>query len=243
MLTHWLLQGDALEKMDELIGLGVVVDAIICDPPYGKTANSWDTVIPLEAMWSRLNKLVKLNGAVVLFGMEPFSSSLRVSNLTSYKYDWIWEKTSATGHLNAKKQPLRAYENILLFYKKQCSYFPQKTQGHERKVSSALSKRGCKETECYGSHKAVSYDSTERYPRNVLLFPSDKQKKSVHPTQKPVALMRYLVKTYTSPQETVLDFTMGSGTTGVACLNTGRAFIGIELDPTYFTLAAARLEP
>lgn len=164
----------------------------------GTTACKWDSIIDFGEMWERLNKLIKPNGAIVLFGAEPFSSALRMSNIKNYKYDWVWEKPTATGYLNAKRQPMRVYEAISVFYEKQPTYNPQKTQGHKRKVSSAKSKERCKKTDCYGEHSLTSYDSTERYPRNVIKFSTDKQKSKFHPTQKPLALMEYLIKTYTN---------------------------------------------
>ena len=201
-------------------------------------------------MWERLNALIKPNGAIVLFGSEPFSSALRMSNIRNYKYDWIWDKPTATGHLNALKQPMRAYENISVFYTYQPTYNPQKTVGHPRKVSSAASRvksieRSKGKTKVYRdeiANKVTDYDSTERYPRNVITFSTDKQKSKLHPTQKPVALFEYLIKTYTNEGETVLDFTMGSGTTAVACKNTGRNFYGCELDEKYCEIANKRLE-
>ena len=245
-----LHKGEALETMDKLIEQGITVDTIICDPPYGTTSCKWDSIIPFDEMWERLNKLIKPNGAIVLFGSEPFSSALRMSNVKNYKYDWIWEKPTATGHLNAKKQPMRAYETISIFYKKQPTYNPIKTQGHKRKVSSAISRgksieRAKGKSKVYNdeiAEKVTDYDSTERYPRNVIKFSTDKQKSSLHPTQKPVALMEYLIKTYTNEDELVLDFTMGSGTTGVACKKLNRNFIGIELDAGYFEIAKKRID-
>lgn len=237
-----LIQGDCLNVMDTLIALGVKVDAIITDIPYGTTACKWDTIIPMPKMWERINKLIKPNGAVVLFGAEPFSSMLRMSNIKNYKYDWVWEKTTATGYLNAKKQPMRCAENICVFYAKPPTYNPQKTDGHPRKVSSAVHKRNSVKTAAYGQHRLTSYDSTERYPRQVLVtFKTDKQTDPLHTTQKPVALMEYLVLTYTNEGEVVLDFTMGSGSTGVACVNTCRGFIGIENDPRIFQTATERI--
>jgi DNA modification methylase len=232
--------GDCLEVMKTIPDGSI--DAIITDPPYGTTACKWDSVIDFELMWAQLNRIIKPNGAIVLFASEPFSSALRMSNIKNYKYDWIWEKPTATGHLNAKKQPMRAYENILVFYKSQPTYNPIKTKGHERKVSSADSKKNCIKTDVYGSHGLTSYDSTERYPRNVITFQTDKQKSKLHPTQKPIALMEYLIKTYTNENETVLDFTMGSGTTMLACKNTNRNGIGIEMDSSYYNIAVSRLE-
>jgi len=234
-----LIQGDCLEVMDKLIEQGVQVDAIITDPPYGTTACKWDSVIPFEAMWERLNKLIKPNGAIVLFGSEPFSSALRMSNIKNYKYDWIWDKIKGTGFLNAKKQPMRNHELVHLFYKKQPTYNPQKTTGHKSKTSYRSKNL---QTDVYGDmNKDYKYSSTERYPRSIQVFSTDTQNKSLHPTQKPVALMEYLIKTYTNEGETVLDFTMGSGTTGVACKNTNRDFIGIELDENYFNIAKERI--
>ena len=195
-----------------------------------------------EGMWDKLNKLIKSNGAIVLFGSEPFSSALRMSNIKNYKYDWVWQKSTVTGHLNAKKRPMVCHELLSVFYQKQSAYYPQKTTGHPRKVSTAKHKRNSKRTDLYSQHNLTTYDSTERYPRSVLNFATDKQKSAYHSTQKPVSLMEYLIKTYTQEGETVLDFTMGSGSTGVACLNTNRHFIGIELDDEYFQIAKERIE-
>ena len=237
-----LHHGDCLEVMDALIEQGVTVDAIITDPPYGTTACKWDSVIPFDAMWERLNKLIKPNGAIVLFGSEPFSSLLRVSNIKNYKYDWVWEKSRATGFLNSKKQPLRAHENILLFYKTPPPYFPQMSQGEPYTKNM----RGVPKENMYGSFKphAPKSESGDRFPRSVLYFKTSETEpnKGLHPTQKPVALMEYLIKTYTHEGEMVLDFTMGSGTTGVACINTGMGFIGIERDDAYFEIAKQRIE-
>ncbi len=218
------------------------VDLILADVPYGTTACKWDVVIPFDPMWEQLNRIIKPNGAVCLFGSEPFSSALRMSNIKNFKYDWYWHKTTPTGFLNAKKQPLRNIETISVFYTKQPCYNPQKTQGHKRKVSLAKHKVNCKKAEEYSDYGLVSYDSTERYPTQILQYKSDRQKVALHPTQKPVALLEYLIKTYTNECETVLDFTMGSGSTGVACINTNRDFIGIELDENYFNIAKKRIE-
>lgn len=215
------------------------VDMILCDLPYGATRCKWDTVIPLEPLWAQYKRVIKTNGAIVLFGSEPFASRLRLSNLEWYKYDWIWDKVKGTGFLNAKKQPMRNHENILVFYGKQCVYNPQKTFGHVRK-QAYKSKR--LQTEVYGEQKSDTvYDSTERYPRSIQVFSTDTQKSSLHPTQKPVALLEYLIRTYTNEHETVLDSCMGSGSTGVACVNTNRNFIGMELDERYFQIAKKRI--
>lgn len=214
------------------------IDMILCDPPYGTTHCKWDSVIPFEPMWKELNRIIKDDGAILLFGAEPFSSCLRMSNINNYKYDWIWDKVASTGFLNSKKQPLRCYENISVFYKKQCTYNPQLTTGHKRKISY----KKYDKTEVYGKqNKSIFYDSTERYPRNIQVFSRDTQKSCFHPTQKPIALLEFLIKTYTNENEIVLDFAMGSGSTGVACKNLHRNFIGIEIDKTYFDIAVSRI--
>ena len=202
----------------------------------GTTACKWDTVIPFDAMWERLNQLIKPNGAIVLFGSEPFSSALRMSNIKDYKYDWVWKKPRGTGHLNAKRQPLRDVENISVFYKKQCDYYPQFSKGAPYNAKS-----GASQFEGYGKDNREGNDNSGfRYPKQVLEF-GVVERGTVHPTQKPVALIEYLIRTYTNEGETVLDFTMGSGTTGVACINTNRNFIGIELDTEYFNIAKDRI--
>lgn len=242
-----LQKGDCIELMKKIPSGSI--DAIICDPPYGTTNCKWDLIIPFDLMWEQLNRIIKTNGAIVLFGSEPFSSLLRLSNIKDYKYDWIWEKTTVTGHLNAKKQPLRCYENISVFYSKQPTYNPIKTFGHERKVISASSRdksieRGLSKNSVYGTEvigKVENYDSTERYPRNILRFPTDKQKLHLHPTQKPVSLMKYFIETYTNEGDLVLDFTMGSGSTIVACIETNRNAIGIENDDHNFSVAENRI--
>jgi site-specific DNA-methyltransferase (adenine-specific) len=232
-----LMQGDCLERMKGIPDGSV--DMILADPPYGTTACKWDSIIPLEPMWAQLKRIIKPNGAIVMTAAQPFTSVLVSSNLSMFKYDWVWEKPSAKGHLNAKKQPMRAHESILVFYDKQPTYNPQMTDGHVRKVSF---KRKELNSEVYSENTSdVSYDSTRRYPRSVQNIKQDTQKCSLHPTQKPVALMEYLIKTYTNEAETVLDFTMGSGTTGVACVNLNRSFIGIELDENYFNIASDRI--
>ena len=239
MITVNLIEGDCLEAMDNLIEKNLKVDLIATDPPYGKTACKWDTVIPFKEMWLRLNKLIKPNGAIVLFGSEPFSSTLRISNLKNYKYDIIWDKIKGTGFLNAKKQPMRNHEVISVFYQKQPTYNPKKTEGHIKKTSFRAKHH---QTDVYGEMKNdYQYNSTERYPKSIQSFSTDTQNSSLHPTQKPIALMEYIIKTYTNEDEIVLDFTMGSGSTGVACKNTNRNFIGIELDKNYFNIAKNRI--
>ena len=235
-----LYSGDCLELMKDISSGSV--DLILTDPPYGTTNCRWDTIIPFDPMWEQLKRIIKPNGAICLFGCEPFSSALRMSNIKNFKYDWYWQKTTPTGFLNAKKQPLRNIETISVFYSKQPIYNPQKTHGHKRKVSLAKHKQNCKKAEEYNDYDLDSYDSTERYPTQTLRFKTDRQKSALHPTQKPVDLLEYLIRTYTNEGETVLDFTAGSGSTGVACVNTNRRFIGIELDEGYFNIAKKRIE-
>ena len=237
-----LFNGDCLEVMDKLIEEGVVVDAIITDPPYGTTACKWDNIIPFDEMWLRLNKLIKPNGAIVLFGSEPFSSVLRMSNIKNYKYDWYWEKTKPVGFANAKKMPLKDIETISVFYSSLPQYNPQGIIRCERKISnSTKTKKQNNITAINGGAFKTSHYMQEftNYPRQVLKYSIEQ---GFHKTQKPVALMEYLIKTYTNENELVLDFTMGSGSTGVACLNTKRDFIGIELDEGYFNISKERIE-
>lgn len=231
---------DCLEGMKNINDKSI--DMILCDLPYGTTQNKWDSIIPLDKIWEQYCRVIKDNGAIVLFAQTPFDKVLGSSNLKMLKYEWIWEKTSATGHLNAKRMPMKAHENILVFYKKPPTYNPIKTTGHERKVSKAEHKINCKATTNYGEFGLTTYDSTERYPRSVITFPKDIQKSSLHPTQKPVALCEYLINTYTNEGETVLDNCMGSGTTAVSCINTDRNYIGFELDATYYDLGNKRIE-
>ena len=217
------------------------VDMILCDLPYGTTQNKWDAVISFELLWEQYRRVVKKDGAIVLFAGQPFTSQLICSNRAMYRYNWVWRKTTATGFLNAKKQPLRNHEDICVFYRQQPAYNPQKTTGHARKVSTAAHKRNCAMTGNYREHNLTSYDSTERYPKTVLEFKTDKQHAALHPTQKPVALCEYLVRTYTSEGDLVLDSCMGSGTTAVACIRTGRQFVGFEKDKQYYDIAASRI--
>lgn len=238
-----LYNGDCLEIMDKLIEKGIIVDAIITDPPYGTTACKWDTIISFDEMWLRLNKLIKPNGVIVLFGSEPFSSSLRMSNIKNYKYDWIWDKVSVVGFANAKKMPLYNTEIISVFYSKLPTYNPQdliKIDAIEKrngKTHQLKAEKG--ESAINGGRFKNSYiQEYTNYPKQILTFP---RQRGFHPTQKPVALMEYLIKTYTNENEIVLDFTMGSGTTGVACKNLNRYFIGIELDENYFKIAKERI--
>lgn len=243
-----LYRGDCLEVMDRLIETGVKVDAIITDPPYGTTACKWDSVIPFDEMWLRLNQLIKPNGAIVLFGSEPFSSLLRVSNLKMYKYDIIWEKEKPTNIFLLNKRIGSVHENISIFNTNNFStYNPQMEKRinvtNPKPMKGNLNKDPTKiDTGVYKHSK--TYNPNLIYPRSVLKFNRDskKGKTALHPTQKPVALMEYLIKTYTNEGELVLDFTIGSGTTAVACVNTKRKCIGIERDDKYFDISCKRVD-
>jgi len=236
-----LMQGDCLELMKDIPDKSI--DMILCDLPYGTTACKWDTIIPFEPLWEQYNRIIKDNGAIVLFGSEPFSTTLRYSNLKMYKYDWIWGKSIGANPLLCKKQPMRYHENISVFYKKQCVYNPQMTIGKMRDKKPKT--WGDKTDEIYGGalsrFKGKSNINNLYYPRSYQYFSNANQKDKLHPTQKPVPLLEYLIKTYTNEGETVLDNCMGSGSTGVACLNTNRNFIGIELDDKYFEIAKERI--
>ena len=230
------------------------IDAIITDPPYGTTACKWDSVIDFDLMWEQLNRIIKPNGAIALFGSEPFSSALRMSNIKNYKYDWIWEKNSPSGHLNVKIMPLKYHEIISVFSNKKHNYnrqFTPKDKKAQRpnKYKNLIERdfnRGVivNKKDVFGKHNVrYSIDNNDEFcnPKSIIKFEINK-KNRLHPTQKPVSLMEYLIKTYTNENETVLDFTMGSGTTGVACLNTKRNFIGIEKDKQYFDIATNRIK-
>jgi site-specific DNA-methyltransferase (adenine-specific) len=232
--------GDCLDVMQGIPDGSV--DMVMTDPPFGTTACKWDSVIPFEPMWAQLKRIVKPNGAIVLMASQPFTSALVMSNVKMFKYEWIWQKTRPTGVLNAKIQPLRDKEDVLVFYSKQPSYNPQglfqvnKMVGTGATKANSLGNATGKITQTDTGKYLQKYGN---YPRQTLVFKS--ASKTIHPTQKPVALMEYMIRTYTNQGETVLDFTMGSGTTGVAAANTGRRFIGIEMDADYFTVASARI--
>lgn len=239
-----LIHGEAMHEMRTLIRKGITIDSVICDLPYGITNCAWDSVIPFKSMWQCLTNLIKSNGSIVLFGSQPFTSALIMSNPTMFKYSWLWQKNKSTNFLNAKKQPLRSTEDISVFYKKQCTYNPQKTTGH-KPVNSFTKHKGDGITLGKTALKFKGGGQTDRYPTNVLNFDvvnNDNSGKDKYlATQKPVPLMEYLIKTYTNEGDTVLDFAMGSGTTGIACLNTKRNFIGIELDIDTFNIAEKRI--
>ncbi len=229
-----LRKGDCLEVMQDIPDKSI--DAIIADLPYGTTACKWDTIIPFEPLWEQYKRIIKDNGAIVLFGNEPFSSILRLSNFEMYKYDWKWDKVRGSNFATVKIRPFNSFEDIMVFYKKQPTYNPQMGEG-----KPYTQKQGyVGEAKQTGLHRkeVITVNNGERYPLSIIRFPKER---GLHPTQKPVKLMEYLIKTYTNEGETVLDNTMGSGTTGVACVNTNRRFIGIEMDDKYFAIAEKRI--
>lgn len=238
-MTDVLKCGDCLTLLQELPPASV--DLVLCDLPYGVSRNEWDTPLDLRRLWSEYRRVVKENGAIILFGSGMFTADLMLSNRKWWRYNLIWEKTTPTGFLNANRMPLRKHEDICVFYKKLPVYHPQKTQGHVRKISTAHHARNSKMGTGYGEHHAVTYDSTERYPGSVLKFPTDKQRSALHATQKPVALCEWIIRTYSDPGDTVLDNCMGSGTTCVAAKNTGRHYIGFEKNPDIFEVAKQRI--
>lgn len=232
--------GDCLELMKLIPDKSI--DFICCDLPYGTTKCSWDSLINLDKLWVQYERIIKDNGCIALFSQTPFDKVLGYSNLPLLRYEWIWEKTSATGHLNAKKMPMKAHENILIFYKKLPVYNPIKTYGHVRKTSKAEHKLHCKESDIYNKgQKLTTYDSSERYPRDIQKFKSDKQTVNLYPTQKPVELIEYFIKTYTDENMVVLDNCCGSGTTGVACKNTNRNYILMDNSPDAINISIKRL--
>ena len=231
-----LYNGDCLEVMKLIPDKSI--DAIITDPPYGTTACKWDSVIPFEPMWEQLNRIIKDNGAIVLFGSEPFSSYLRISNIKNYKYDWIWDKHIPRGMQIAKYRPMQKHELISVFCNGSINYYPIMTK-REKPVKKKYYGKSQSNPLAYNDGEYRVY--THKNPSSIIIGKWMANKGKEHPTQKPVSLMEYLIKTYTNENETVLDFTMGSGTTGVACCNTNRDFIGIELDKEYFRIAEQRI--
>jgi site-specific DNA-methyltransferase (adenine-specific) len=233
--ANQIIQGDCLQIMPQLPDKSI--DMILCDLPYGTTQNRWDTVISLDGLWAAYKRIIKDNGAIILTAAQPFTSILVMSNPKMFKYEWIWVKDNGTGFLNAKKQPLRNHESVLVFYKQQPHYQPQMRSGKPYKQKSGATK-----SSNYGKQIDVhtACGTGDRYPLTVIPFTRDKGK--AHPTQKPVALFEYLIKTYTNAGEIVLDNCIGSGTTAVACINTGRRFIGIEQDEGYCQIARQRIQ-
>ena len=227
-----LIKGDCLEKMKDIPNKSI--DMILCDLPYGTTKCKWDSVIPFTPLWEQYNRIIKDNGAIVLFGSQPFTTILNYSNIKNYRYEWIWCKNNSTGFQLANKRPLKKHETISVFYKKQPTYNPQGLKPYGK-----VNKRGSMGDNWEEMASNEYVQQWTNYPTQILDFAYDKEK--FHPTQKPVALLEYLIKTYTNENETVLDNTMGSGSTGVACINTNRNFIGIELDDTYFNITEKRV--
>ena len=241
-----LIKGDCLEVMRDIPDNSI--DMILCDLPYGTSACKWDTTIPFEPLWKHYERLIKPDGAIVLFGSEPFSSKLRLSNLKLYKYDWKWEKPNGTNFLASKWQPLKVHEDICVFGKGATSYSKKITMKYNPQMSKGepYTQRSGKQKLDKGNatvrspiKQVVTQNNGERYPKTILKFSKDKTK--YHPTQKPVKLLEYLIKTYTDKGDMVLDNCMGSGSTGVACINTNRKFIGIEIDQEYFNIAKERI--
>lgn len=238
-----LIHGDCIEELRRLPD--ACVDLVLADPPYGTTRNRWDTPLDLDALWPELWRVCRGGGSpVLLFSQQPFTSALGASQLGNLRYEWVWQKPQGTGFLNANRAPLKAHENVLVFYRKAPRYFPQKWDKGEPYHKAYHFGR---KSENYGAYdpaaKRTDRDTTLRYPTDVVRFNNLGRTKSVlHPTQKPVDLLEYLIRTYTEPGDTVLDFCMGSGSTGVACARTGRDFIGIELDDRYFEVARERIE-
>lgn len=236
-----LLQGDCLELMNKIPDKSI--DAIICDLPYGTTKCSWDVIIPFDKLWEQYDRIIKDNGAIVLFGQEPFSSFLRVSNIDNYKYDIYWEKERLTNISQVKRRVGKTVETISIFYKKQCIYNPQMVQYNGPKRTNKVKNGTLGKLVDEQEKKVYEYeDNGTRYPTQVWKFQRDCLTSNLHPTQKPLALIEELVKTFTNENDVVLDNCMGSGTTGVACKRLNREFIGIELDPTYFNIAKNRIE-
>lgn len=249
-----LLNGDCLELMKSIKEQSV--DMILCDLPYGTTACKWDSIIPFDKLWEQYERIIKDNGAIVLFGSEPFSSKLRISNLKIYRYDWIWKKSTSGSFATANKMPMKYHENISVFYKKLPTYNPQFIEYSEStkkrfKEGEMVNRNKQKENPtnkiqgglAYVGKSVISF-KRGKYPESVIFFSSVSTSSSdrVHPTQKPVDLLEYLIKTYTNENETVLDNCMGSGSTSVACINTNRDFIGIEKDKKYFDIAKNRIQ-
>ena len=232
-----LIHGDCLEEMDKLIEKGVKIDMVLTDPPYGQTYCKWDSVISFEKVWEKIDKLTKTNSPIVMFGIEPFSSFLRISNIKNHKYDLICEKPQGINPLLAKKQPLNNIEYIHVFYKKQPTYNPQFEDGKPYRMVRDKKERFC-EVNNHTYKETKTINEGKRYPKRVLKF---SREIGLHPTQKPVKLLEWLIKTYTNESDLVLDFTMGSGSTGVACINTNRKFIGIEKEEKYFEIAKERI--
>ena len=236
-MSIYLRQGDCLEVMKTIEDNSI--DSIICDLPYGTTRNKWDVIIPFELLWEQYKRVLKPKGSVILFGSQPFTTDLICSNRQWFKYEMTWDKGRGSGHLNAKIMPLRKHDNIIVFGKGKITYNPQMTEGKAyTRTSNSESCRGN-----YNKHKdSTIVNDGYRYPTTIMYYPIGRQQDKTHPTEKPIGLLEILVKQYTNEGETVLDNTMGSGTTALACLNTERNFIGIELEEKYYQVAKKRVE-
>ena len=230
---------DCLEGMKRIPDKSI--DMILCDLPYGTTACSWDNIIPFEPLWEQYERIIKDNGAVVLTASQPFSSALVMSNPKLFRYEWVWDKKNPTNFAMAKKQPLKYHETILVFAKKQTEYYPIKWRGKPNHKQGLL--KNDQQSEVYGKIKRTKDNlSGMKYPRSIIEISKHSSQGGLHPTQKPVALFEYLVKTYTNEGDVVLDNCMGSGTTAIAAINTDRNFIGFEMDENYHKLANERIE-
>ena len=238
MSDHKLILGNCLDELPKIFDKNI--DLILTDPPYGTTQCKWDSVIPFEPMWNQLKRVIKDNGCIALFGSEPFSSYLRTSNIKWFKYDWVWNKVRPVGVHVCKYRPMSKNENISIFGKGKITFYPQMIDRKKLRKGSKEYGRTNIIGGKLGNKKIKIY--TKKYPTTILEFSNASNKGRIHPTQKPVALLEYLIKTYTNENDTVLDFTMGSGSTGVACKNLNRNFIGIEKDEKYFGIAKQRIE-
>ena len=242
MENYQLINGDCLEEMKNISDKSI--DMILCDLPYGTTKNKWDCIIPFDKLWEQYNRVIKDNGAIVLFGNGIFTAELIISNKKMWRYNLVWDKVLPSGFLNAKKMPMRNHEDVCVFYKKLPTYNPQMWIGeecHSRGNVIGKSQKDFSRNTNYGDFSAVETEGNLKYPKSILTFSKPHPSISIHPTQKPVELLEWLIKTYTNEGETVLDNCMGSGSTGVACVNTNRKFIGIELDKDYFIIAKDRI--
>lgn len=242
MSRHFLINDECLTIMEDMVRKGIQVDMIVCDLPYGHTRNKWDSVIPLDLLWPLYLELIKEDGVIALFGQGEFTAKLMTSQPNLWRYNLIWDKVLPTGFLNANRMPLRVHEDILIFYKATPTYNPQKTPGL---ASHSKGKGKVYQNHNYGDHQFV--DNTEelgnmKHPKSILSFQKPHPSTTLHPTQKSIELCEWLIKSYTSPGETILDNCMGVGTTGIAAMNTGRDFIGIEIDEKYFNIAKSRIE-
>jgi site-specific DNA-methyltransferase (adenine-specific) len=239
MKVNEIYKGDCLELMPKLID-DKSIDMIFCDLPYGTTQNKWDSVIPLDKLWSEYERIIKDNGAIVLFAAQPFTSALIMSNLKMFRYEWIWQKTKCSGHLNAKKMPLRQHESVLIFYKKLPTYNPQGLIDGE--FNNSRPAQGSGTVKNYGKERYTKEVSKKgNYPKTIQEFANPSGDGHLHPTQKPLALIEYMIKTYTNEGDLILDNTCGSGTTGLGAKNLGRNYIMMEQDPDHYETACKRV--